>query len=101
MSLILIKDNSDLAFRTNEGNLTFGAERVRPVEEVFVGEIEPTEDRGYKIWIDPSGEAGSFDVDLSEYALKSEIPDVSPFQTEEQVKSLIDLALEEVENGAY
>lgn len=129
-----------IKLKQNNGNLAFAKERVRPVEEVFVGDTAPTEDKGYKVWVDPTGESievitrqeldeaiagietpdvdltdyytkeevdNKFenidipDVDLTDYALKSEIPNVSAFQTEEQVKSLIDLALEEVENGAY
>lgn len=41
------------------------------------------------------------EVDLSEYAKKSEIPDVSAFQTAEQVSSLINEALGVIENGSY
>lgn len=37
----------------------------------------------------------------SDYALKSEIPDVSGFQTEEQVNTLINQALGVIENGTY
>lgn len=133
-----------ITLRKDGGNLALGAQVVRAVEEVYVGETAPTEDKGYKVWVDPSGEPGNFDVDLEnyytkeevdnklkdvdvdltgyateeyvnsaidgieipevdlkDYALKSEIPDTSAFQTEEDVKSLIDAALEEVENGAY
>jgi hypothetical protein len=120
---VVLKKNSD--------NLALGAQVVRAVEEVYVGDAAPTEDKGYKVWINPEGEAGgSFDVDLSNYYTKEEvdnklkdvdvdltgyateeyvnsaidgieIPDTSAFQTEEDVKSLIDAALEEVENGAY
>lgn len=47
----------------------------------------------------------SEEADLSNYYTKTEvdelIPDVSAYQTEAQVKSLIDSALEEVENGSY
>ena len=39
--------------------------------------------------------------DLSAYALKSEIPDVSGYQTEEQVNALISEALGVIENGTY
>lgn len=38
---------------------------------------------------------------LEGYALKSEIPDVSAFQTEEEVNALISAALGEIENGSY
>lgn len=126
------------------GNLSFEKTKVRAVEEVYVGDSAPTEDKGYKIWVNPDEddvaeiaelatkkyvddaianvEGGNVDltgyateeyvdekfnsikipeVDLTGYALKSEIPDTSAFQTEEDVKSLIDLALGEVENGTY
>ena len=106
-----------IKLKQNNGNLAFAKQAVRPVEEVFVGDVEPTEDKGYKIWVDPTGESIELvtrqeldealegieipEVDLTDYALKSEIPNVSAFQTEEDVKCLIDAALEEVENGAY
>lgn len=38
---------------------------------------------------------------LVDYAKKSEIPDVSAFQTAEQVSSLINEALGVIENGSY
>jgi hypothetical protein len=38
---------------------------------------------------------------LEEYALKNEIPDVSKFQTEEQVAALINEAIGGIENGSY
>ncbi|MBR5823788.1 MAG: collagen-like protein [Paludibacteraceae bacterium] len=41
------------------------------------------------------------DVDLSEYAKKSEIPDTSGFTTEEDVNALINTALGVIENGSY
>lgn len=44
---------------------------------------------------------GGEPVDLSEYAKKEEIPDVSSFQTAEQVSSLINEALGVIENGSY
>ena len=39
--------------------------------------------------------------DVSVYALKSEIPDVSSYQTAEQVNALIDVKLGVIENNAY
>lgn len=39
--------------------------------------------------------------DVSGYALKSEIPDVSAYQTEEQVLALINTQLGVIENGSY
>ena len=38
---------------------------------------------------------------LENYALKSEIPDVSSFQTEEEVNALISEAIGGIENGSY
>ena len=180
------------------GSLSFEKTKVRAVEEVYVGDSAPTEDKGYKVWVNPDGKdvaeiaelatkkyvddavsnvnlseyatktyvdsavsnieipevdlsnyatktyvdsainnvdlsgyatktyvdsaidnvdlsgyatktyvdsaIGNIkipEVDLSGYALKSEIPNTSAFQTEEDVKSLINLALGEVENGTY
>ena len=54
-----------------------------------------------------SGEASGINADTlggkaaSEYATKDEIPDVSAFQTAEQVSSLINEALGVIENGSY
>lgn len=39
--------------------------------------------------------------DLSAYALKTDIPDVTGYQTEEQVNALINTALGVIENGTY
>jgi hypothetical protein len=43
----------------------------------------------------------SVDVDLTDYALKSDIPDTSGFTTEEDVNELINTALGVIENGTY
>ena len=43
--------------------------------------------------------AGMVKVDLSDYALKSELPDVSIFMTEEQVQALIDNAIGTIIDG--
>lgn len=88
---------------------------------VYVGATEPT-DKDILVWINPDGEASEAlatkeyvdeaiknapgaSVDLTNYYTKTEvdnkIPDVSKFQTEEQVNALINSALEEVENGTY
>lgn len=47
--------------------------------------------------------AGMVDVnvDLTDYALKSDIPDTSGFTTEEKVNELINTALGVIENGTY
>ena len=50
-------------------------------------------------WINIAGGGGN--VDLSNYATKDEIPDVSAFQTAEQVSLLINEALGVIENGSY
>lgn len=93
------------------------------VEEVHVGAEAPT-DPNVKLWVDTDEEAPGVDVDLSNYytkqevdsaigaiehpqpdlsgyALKSEIPDVSNYQTAEQVTAAINEALGVVENGTY
>lgn len=93
---------------------------------VYVGTTEPTDDE-MLIWINPEGTpsedalattkyvddaianaqlgGGEVNVDLSNYYTKEEvdkkIPDVSAFQTEEEVNSLISAALGEIENGSY
>ena len=110
------------------GSLSFEKTKVRAVEEVYVGDSAPTEDKGYKVWVNPDGDEvaeiaelatkkyvdsaiNSVDlsgyatktyvdsavsnieipeVDLSEYALKSEIPDTSAFRTEEEIIALIE-----------
>jgi len=41
------------------------------------------------------------DSELTSYAKKSEIPDISAFQTAEQVSLLINEALGVIENGSY
>lgn len=41
------------------------------------------------------------EVDLTNYALKSDIPDVSAYQTAEQVSTAINEALGVIENGSY
>lgn len=109
----------------NTDNLTLGAQRVKAVEEVYVGAEAPTEDKGYKVWVNPeetkltelatkeyvdeaiknvdiSGYATTEyvdsaieaieipEVDLSGYALKEDIPDVSAFKTEEEIIALIE-----------
>lgn len=55
---------------------------------VYVGVDQPT-DENVNVWIDPAGE----DADLSAYALKTDIPDVSKYQTADQVEAAISSAL--------
>lgn len=45
--------------------------------------------------------AAGEDVDMSEYAKLTDIPDVSEYQTEAQVNALINQALGVIENGSY
>lgn len=65
------------------------------VEEVYVGTETPT-DENIKLWVNPEEE--------SSFALKSEIPDVSSFQTAAQVQAAINTALSGIktaEEGTY
>ena len=65
------------------------------VEEVYVGTAAPT-DGNIKLWVNPEEE--------SSFALKSEIPDVSGFQTAAQVQAAINTALSGIktaEEGTY
>ena len=99
---------------------------VTSAEEIYVGSDVPT-DENIKVWVDPSEQLEfatkeyvddaikNVDVDLSEYAKKSDIPDVSNFvvmsditalgyQTAEQVTAAITTALGAIANaeeGAY
>lgn len=41
------------------------------------------------------------EIDLSKYALKTDIPDTSGFLTEEEIIELINTALGVIENGTY
>lgn len=71
--------------------------------EVYIGTEEPLD---AEIWINPEGTAAEYALksdipDVSGFALKSEIPDVSGYQTAEQVNSLINTALGVIENGTY
>lgn len=95
---------------------------------VYVGTTEP-DDEEVLIWINPEGTESATlatkeyvdekiaaiepeEVDLSDYALKTDIPDTSGFttmaaveekgyQTEAQVNALITTALGVIENGTY
>lgn len=71
--------------------------------EVYIGTEEPLD---AEIWINPEGTAAEYALksdipDVTGFALKSEIPDVSGYQTAEQVNSLINTALGVIENGTY
>lgn len=91
-----------------EGNIEIAASgggEAAAINEVFIGDQEP-EDPNVELWIAPNATEGEFALksdlpNLEPYALKTEIPDVSSFQTEEQVSALIDAALGVIENGTY
>lgn len=86
---IVLKQKSD--------NLTLGAQPVRAVEEVYVGETAPAEDKGYKVWVNPE------EMELTELATKAYVDekfenvdisdfdiDLTGYATEEYVNSAID-----------
>ena len=54
---------------------------------------------GYEV-VDAQARADISDIP-SKYALKTDIPDVSDFQTAEQVTQLINTAIGDIENGTY
>lgn len=77
---------------------------------VYVGNTEPTDDS--LVWINPEGEATEDSLateayvdnkvaDLASESYVAETIAAQGFQTEAQVKDLINSALEEVENGSY
>lgn len=120
-----------IPFVDENGNLSWQASEpdMPPVEAVnikgpqgnsgvYVGSGEMPE--GYNVQIDINGgetDLSGFatkeyvdsaigaieipEVDLTDYALKSDIPDVSAYQTAEQVSTAINEALGVIENGAY
>ena len=94
-----------------------GREGARGESGVYVGTTEPDDDE-VLVWINPDGESSEGlatkeyvdeaiagievpEVDLTGYAKTEDIPDVSGFQTEEQVQALIDTSLGVIENGSY
>ena len=96
-----------------------GTDGVEAINEVYIGDDEPT-DENVELWIVPSAESADFALksdipDVSGFALKTDIPtvpDVSGFttmseveakgyQTEAEVNALIDAALGVIENGTY
>lgn len=99
---------------------TWVINEIEAGKEVGVGVNEPTGEE--LVWVNPEGGTADklateeyvqeqiSEIDLSSYALKTdipvipEIPDVSGFQTEEQVNTLISNALAAInvaEEGAY
>lgn len=125
------KDETDALIPSTSGLATedyvdekFNSIEIPEAESgVYVGVEEPTDDS--VVWINPEGDGVSLeqivqeavdaavgDVDLSEYAKKTDIPDTTGFttmsaveakgyQTEAQVNSLINTALGVIENGTY
>ena len=105
------------------GSLSFEKTKVRAVEEVYVGDSAPTEDKGYKVWVNPDGkdvaeiaelatkeyvDSAINNVDLSGYATKTyvdsavsniEIPevDLSNYAT----KTYVDSAINNVDLSGY
>lgn len=107
-----------IELKTNKNNLSFSSKQVIAVEEIFVGDEAPTEDKGYKVWVNPEEneltelatkeyvdekfenvDISDFDIDLTGYATEEfvnsaieaiEIPDVSAFKTEEEIIALIE-----------
>jgi hypothetical protein len=124
-----VDENSNLSWVASESDMAAPPQPVNiagPAGEkgepgVYVGSEEPAED--VLIWLDPQGEASDNlatkeyvdeaianidipepEVDLSNYALKTEIPDVSGYQTAAQVQTLIDNSLATIgvaEDGEY
>lgn len=76
-------------------SLALGVTPVRAVEEVYVGDTAPTEDKGYKIWVAP-GESPSQIVTREELeeaideAIKNADIDLTGYATEDYVNSAIE-----------
>lgn len=110
------------------GSLSFEKTKVRAVEEVYVGDSAPTEDKGYKVWVNPDGkdvaeiaelatkkyvDDAISNVDLSGYATKTyvdnavsniEIPevDLSSYATKTYVDSAVsNIEIPEVDLSGY
>jgi hypothetical protein len=123
-----IDENSNLSWFASEEGMAAPPQPINiagPAGEkgepgVYVGSEEPTED--VLVWIDPQGDISenlatvgyvneaiaAIDIpeqpDLTDYALKTEIPDVSGYQTAAQVQTLIDNSLATIgvaEDGEY
>jgi len=84
------KSETDKAIEDAVGAINIGGVAL---DEIQISNTAPT-DENIKVWINP-------DEADTEYALKSDIPDVSAFQTEEDVNALINTALGVIENGTY
>lgn len=53
------------------------------------------------LWIDTDDNTGNESVDMSNYALKSDIPSIDGLASEEYVNNAINSALGVIENGSY
>lgn len=60
-----------ITLKTVSDNLSLGKQQVRAVEEIYLGESAPTEDKGYKVWVDPEGD----DTPIAELATKQYVDD--------------------------
>lgn len=60
-----------IKLKTVSDNLSLGKQQVRAVEEIYLGESAPTEDKGYKVWVDPEGD----DTPIAELATKQYVDD--------------------------
>lgn len=81
------------------GNLSFEKTKTIAVEEIYVGDSAPTEDRGYKAWIDTSEEAEIAELATKEYVdeaisnIEFEDIDLSEYAT----TTYVDSAIEKIE----
>lgn len=84
-----------IKLKDNVNSLTLGATPVKAVEEVYMGDSAPAEDKGYKIWIS-EGEAPDEVITRDELekaveeAIKGADIDLEGYATEEYVNSAID-----------
>lgn len=90
-----------VVFKGNDDFLTLGGLTAIPVEEIYVGTSAPTEDMGYKAWIDTSEEAEVQELATKDYVddkfnnvdLEDFNIDLTGYATKEEVNS----AIEEIE----
>ena len=103
---ILLQDNWRINVYAFDGSHTKHAarfevkSRTKPADYIYTEtEIKNYDDLAERIT--QLEESSGVNIDLSKYALKSDIPDVSAYQTEAQVIAIINEALGVVENGTY